>query len=147
MDSSIEQENGYELTAIPVVALLMQYNQIRQPSLHMMGHLAEPNRLFYDMQRMGVRVTASIRCVSRRSPKGDVKMSGRQVGQVNHYFDHINVASLTLTEPLHVGDTVHILGHSTDLKHVDEAKPGDDVGMKVIQKVHAHDKVFKLTNE
>jgi len=49
-DRSIEQENGYELTAIPVVALLMQYNQIRQPSLHMMGHLAEANRLFYDMQ-------------------------------------------------------------------------------------------------
>jgi putative protease len=85
-------------------------------------------------------------------------MSGTQIGQVNHYFDHINVAALTLTEPLRVGDIVHFLGHSTDFKQevtslqiehqsVDEAKPGDDVGMKVIQKVHAHDKVFKLANE
>lgn len=85
-------------------------------------------------------------------------MSGTQIGQVSHYFDHINVASLTLTEPLHVGDTIHILGHSTDFKQdvtslqidrqdVEEAKPGDDVGMKVTQKVHAHDKVFKLTDE
>jgi putative protease len=85
-------------------------------------------------------------------------MSGTQIGQVTHYFDHIHVAALTLTEPLHVGDTIHILGHSTDFQqkvtsleiehhHVVEAKPGDDVGMKVIQKVHAHDKVFKLTNE
>ena len=85
-------------------------------------------------------------------------MSGTQVGQITHYFDHINVAALTLMEPLHVGDTIHILGHSTDFKQevtsleidhqlVNEAKPGDDVGMKVIQKVHPHDKVFKLVDE
>jgi len=92
------------------------------------------------------------------SSKGDEKMSGTQIGQITHYFDHLNVAALTLTEPLRVGDTIHILGHSTDFQQqvtslqiehqsVDEAKPGDDVGMKVIQKVHAQDKVFKLTDE
>ena len=85
-------------------------------------------------------------------------MSGTQIGQVTHYFDHVNVAAVTLTKPLRVGDTIHILGHSTDFQQkvtslqiehqaVNEAKPGDDVGMKVIQKVHAHDKVFKLTDE
>ena len=85
-------------------------------------------------------------------------MSGRQVGQITHYFDHINVAALELTEPLRVGDIIHILGHSTDFKQevtslqiehqsVNEAKPGDDVGMKVDQRVHPHDKVFKLTDE
>lgn len=85
-------------------------------------------------------------------------MPGIQVGQVTHYFDHINVAVLALTEPLRVGDTVHILGHSTDFKQkvtslqiehqpVEEAKPGDDVAMKVIQKAHPHDKVFKITDE
>ncbi len=85
-------------------------------------------------------------------------MSGTQVGQIIHYFDHVSVAELTLTEPLHVGDTIHILGHATDFQQkvtslqiehqsVNEAKPGDDVGMKVVQKVHAHDKVFKLTDE
>jgi putative protease len=68
------------------------------------------------------------------------------------------VAAITLTEPLRVGDTIHILGHSTDFKQdvtslqiehqaVNEAKPGDDVGMKVIQKVHPHDKIYKLTDE
>jgi saccharopine dehydrogenase (NAD+, L-lysine-forming) len=61
IDASIEHEDGYELTAIPVVAFLLQYNQIRQPGLHMMGHLAEPDRLFNDMERMGVRVTTTIR--------------------------------------------------------------------------------------
>ncbi|NOH04852.1 MAG: hypothetical protein HND47_24230 [Chloroflexi bacterium] len=85
-------------------------------------------------------------------------MSGVQIGQVTHYFDHINVAVLSLTEAIRVGDTVHILGHSTDFRQevtslqvehqpVHEAKPGDDVAMKVAQRVHVHDKVFKLTDE
>jgi putative protease len=85
-------------------------------------------------------------------------MSGTLIGQITHYFDHLNVAALVLTEPLRVGDTIHILGHSTDLRQtvtslqiehqpVEKANPGEDVGLKVIQKVHAHDKVFRLTDE
>ena len=60
MDVSIEHEDGYELTAIPVVALLMQYDQVRKPGLHMMGHLAEPQGFFRDMERMGVRVKTAL---------------------------------------------------------------------------------------
>ena len=56
VDASIEHEDGYELTSIPVVALLKQYDQGRKPGLHMMGHLAEPECLFKDMKTMGVRV-------------------------------------------------------------------------------------------
>jgi saccharopine dehydrogenase (NAD+, L-lysine-forming) len=60
LDASVEHEDGYELTAIPVVALLKQFDRVRAPGLHMMGHLAEPNCLFQDMEQMGVRVRASI---------------------------------------------------------------------------------------
>jgi len=85
-------------------------------------------------------------------------MAGTQVGQVTHYFDHISVAAIALTEPLRVGDMIHVLGHSSDFKQevtslqidhqdVTEANPGDDVALKVTQKVHAHDKVFKITGE
>jgi saccharopine dehydrogenase (NAD+, L-lysine-forming) len=50
--------DGYELTAIPVVAYLKQYldGSARKPGLHMMGQLAEPNRLFEDMERMGANI-------------------------------------------------------------------------------------------
>ncbi len=61
LKTSIEHEDGYELTAIPVVALLKQYERVRQPGLYMMGHLVEPNRLIQDMEQMGVRVTTNIR--------------------------------------------------------------------------------------
>jgi translation elongation factor EF-1alpha len=85
-------------------------------------------------------------------------MSGTQIGTITHYFDHISVAVLALTDGLRVGETIHILGHSTDLKQevtsmqiehkaVEEAKPGDDVALKVGQRVHPNDKVYKITGE
>ena len=85
-------------------------------------------------------------------------MSGAQIGTITHFFDHISVAVLALTEKLHVGETIHILGHSTDFKQeitsmqiehkeVTEAKPGDDVAVKMTQRVHPNDKVFKITGD
>jgi hypothetical protein len=85
-------------------------------------------------------------------------MSGVQIGLVTHFFDHIHVAALTLTETIRVGDTLHFLGHSTDFKQkvtslqiehkaVNEARAGDDVAMEVAQQVHPNDKVFRITEE
>ena len=61
VEASVEHEDGYELTAIPVVALLKQYDYIRRPGLHMMGHLVDTDCLFMDMERMGAKVTTTIR--------------------------------------------------------------------------------------
>lgn len=60
-EASVEHEDGYELTAIPVVALLKQYEYVRRPGLHMMGHLVDPDCLFKDMERMGAQVRTNIR--------------------------------------------------------------------------------------
>jgi putative protease len=68
------------------------------------------------------------------------------------------VAVLSLTEGVRVGDTLHFLGHSTDFKQevsslqiehkpVDDAKPGEEVAVKVTQRVHPNDAVFKLDGE
>jgi putative protease len=85
-------------------------------------------------------------------------MSGIQIGQVTHYYDHLGVAVLSLTDRIRLGDTLHILGHSTDFQQpvtslqiahqpVEEAGPGQDVALKVDRRVHPHDKVFKVTGE
>ena len=55
-----EHEDGYELTAIPVVAFLMQYERVRKTGLHMMGHLAEPDQLFHDIETMGATFVVSV---------------------------------------------------------------------------------------
>jgi putative protease len=81
-----------------------------------------------------------------------------EVGRVTHYYNHLNVAVLRLTESLKLGDKIHILGHSTDViervasmevEHhpVVWVKPGDDVAIKVIEAVHEHDIVYRLVED
>lgn len=61
-EASVAHRDAYELTAIPVVATLLQYleGMGRKPGLWMMGHIAEPRRLFLDMKRMGVKLKTSV---------------------------------------------------------------------------------------
>jgi len=61
-EASVSHPDGYELTAVPVAAYLLQYLDAsgRKPGLWMMGHLAEPLRLFRDMERMGVQVEVRV---------------------------------------------------------------------------------------
>lgn len=57
--AGVRHADGYELTAIPVVATLKQYmdGSARRPGLHMMGQIAEPVRLFADMEEMGAEIS------------------------------------------------------------------------------------------
>lgn len=56
-----EQEDGYEFTAIPIIACIHQYldGSITKPGLWLMGHIVEPNRLMKDMREMGVNFKES----------------------------------------------------------------------------------------
>jgi len=60
--ASVSHRDGYELTAIPVVATLLQYldSSARKPGLWMMGHLIDPHRLIKDMEAMGVACSTRI---------------------------------------------------------------------------------------
>lgn len=62
IEVTVSHADGYELTAIPVVACLLQYldGSARRPGLWMMGHLVEPARLFRDMEQMGVQISSII---------------------------------------------------------------------------------------
>jgi saccharopine dehydrogenase-like NADP-dependent oxidoreductase len=56
--ASVAHPDGYELTAIPVVASLLQVldGSARRRGLWMMGHLVDPARLMQDMASMGAQV-------------------------------------------------------------------------------------------
>jgi len=83
-------------------------------------------------------------------------MEGKKVGEIIKYFGKISVAAIRLSEgSLKVGDTIHIVGHTTDVtqaidsmqienKNVQEAGPGADIGIKVQGKVREHDTVYKV---
>lgn len=81
-----------------------------------------------------------------------------QIGKVTHYYNHLSVAVLSLTDNLKLGDKIHIVGHTTDLVErvgsmevnhhpVEWVKPGEDVAIKVVEPVHEHDKVYRIVEE
>jgi translation elongation factor EF-1alpha len=85
-------------------------------------------------------------------------MAEQRVGVVIHYWNHIQVAGIHMTNgELQVGDTVRIRGHTSDFTQrvgslevdneaVEVARPGDDVGLKVADYVREHDEVFRVTD-
>jgi translation elongation factor EF-Tu-like GTPase len=84
-------------------------------------------------------------------------MEEKKIGEVMKFFGKINVAAIKLSEgSLKVGDTIHIVGHTTDVtqtvdsmqienKNVQEAGPGADIGIKVKDRMREHDVVYKVT--
>ena len=82
-----------------------------------------------------------------------------EIGKITHYFAKINVGVLEITKgDVHVGDTIHIKGHTTDyyqkiqsmqVEHapIELAQQGMEVGLKVESAVREGDLVFKVTEE
>lgn len=81
---------------------------------------------------------------------------GKLIGKITHYFSNIGVAVINLEGVLSAGDEIRIVGGEetdfnqtvdsmeVDHKKVDKAKKGDDVGMKVSERVREGYKVYKL---
>ena len=79
-----------------------------------------------------------------------------KIGEVFTYFSKIGVAGLRINKgELKVGDTITIEGHSTNLTQkvesmqmdhgpVQVAKKGDEIGIKVKEKVRNSDLVYKI---
>jgi len=79
-----------------------------------------------------------------------------EIGVVEHYFAKINVAAIKITNgKLKIGDTIAIKGSTTDFEQkvesmeidrqkIEEANAGDEIGIKVIERVREGDKVYKI---
>jgi selenocysteine-specific translation elongation factor len=79
------------------------------------------------------------------------------IGKVTDFFAHPVVAGIELTANVKVGDKIHIKGHTTDLElavtsmqidnaNVEQAKAGDNIGIKVSERVRRGDTVYKVTD-
>ena len=83
-------------------------------------------------------------------------MTETKIGTVTHYYTHLHVAGVLVTDgELRTGDRIHIKGHTSDFEqtvksmeidheHIDLAKPGDDIGLAVIEHAREHDTVYKV---
>lgn len=83
-------------------------------------------------------------------------MADFKVGKITHYYDKIGVAVVELTGSLAVGDTIRISGHGTEftqkvesmqIEHegIQEAKKGQNIGLKIEQEVKDGDEVYKVS--
>jgi len=73
---------------------------------------------------------------------------------VSHFFGHINVAIIEVTDTISVGDKIAIKGPTTDIEQtvdsmeiehakVKQATAGQSIGMKVNGHVRENDTVYK----
>ena len=79
-----------------------------------------------------------------------------EIGMVTDFFAKPVVAGIELSGTLKIGDKIHIKGSTTDMEltiesmqiervNIGEGKPGDLVGIKVLDRVRRGDKVYKVT--
>jgi len=94
-------------------------------------------------------------CNKCEAPRGPGAIEGKEIGKIAHYYGHLSVGIIELSGELKTGDKIHIKGHTSDFKqgvvsmqinhqNVSGGKSGDLVGIKVSQKVHPGDKVYKI---
>jgi putative protease len=84
-------------------------------------------------------------------------MPESKVGEVVKFFAKPGVAAVVITDgSLKAGDTIHFKGHTTDFtqpvdsmqidnRPVEEAAVGDDVGIKVADRVRPGDIAYKVS--
>jgi putative protease len=81
-----------------------------------------------------------------------------QIGKITHYYSHLNVAVLELSDRLKLGETIHVFGHTTDFvqkvtsMEVDHhrvvvVEPGENVALKVLEPVRVHDVIYRVTKD
>jgi putative protease len=83
-------------------------------------------------------------------------MAEQLIGKVTHYFGKAKVAAIQITDgELRVGDTVHIVGNTSDFTQqidsmeidrapVELAKTGDHIGVQVVEQAREHDEVYRV---
>ncbi len=78
------------------------------------------------------------------------------IGKITHYYDKLNVASIKLVHELKVGDEVVIIGSATgivkskidsieiDKEEIKKADKGEEIGIKIKEKVRKNDEAYLL---
>ena len=84
-------------------------------------------------------------------------MTETRIGTVTHYYNHLHVAGVTITDgELRKGDTIHVVGHTSDFEQkvdsieidheaVEVARLGEQIGLGMIEYVRENDAVYRVT--
>ena len=78
----------------------------------------------------------------------------KQIGEITHYFSHLGVGIFKFNRAVKVGEKIHIKGATSDCiqaissmqydhKDIGVTKKGQEVGIKIDEKVREGDKVYE----
>lgn len=78
-----------------------------------------------------------------------------EIGKITHFYSGASAAAVKLKKTLKKGDKIRIKGATTDFeqdidsmqidrKDVESAKDGEEIGIKVKEKVRKNDVVYKV---
>ena len=97
------------------------------------------------------------KAISKKRPAAAKAKKSKEnlIGNITHYFPHVQAAVIKLKAPLSVGDTIKVKGHTTDFTQtiaslqinrvpVNSAKTGEEIGLLVKSRVRQHDLVYKV---
>ena len=97
----------------------------------------------------------AVKSKPKKTKKQAPELSLEKIGEVTHYFPHVNAAAVMLKKDgLKVGDDIYLKGHTTDfmekvqsiqLDHVpiQEGRKGQEIGLMVKERVRTGDSVYK----
>ena len=92
---------------------------------------------------------------ARKTAKAMPDLMKKKIGEVTHFYTHISVAVVKLSDELRKGDTILIEGATTHLKQkaesmqinrkdIDVAKKGQEIGLMIKDRVREGDIVYKV---
>lgn len=113
--------------------------------------------------RLKKRLVKKSKKTVKRSPKKPKKTTKKAVkktikkdvlGYVTHYFPHVKAAVIKVKKPISLNQMIKIKGHTTDFTQtitsmqidrvpIQNAKPGDEIGLLVNSRVRRRDIVTK----
>ncbi len=91
---------------------------------------------------------------AKKTPPKSIAKAPKPIGEVTHFYGGIGVAIVKFSRAVSTGETVHFKGAHTDFsqkvssiqydhKEIASAKKGQEVGIKVDDKVREGDHVFE----
>jgi len=97
---------------------------------------------------------AKKRISATKKPKIKKAPGPPPIGEITHFFPHVQAGVIKLKAPLEVGQSIKIKGHTTDFTQVVEsmqidrvpitkAEKGAEIGLKVTSRVRGGDLVYK----
>lgn len=131
-----------------VIGRLFKLLKKKKPKTNKKGKITKSKSI---KKRTQKKKSVKKKTISRRK----IEKKEKLVGEAVHYFSKISVGVFKLKGPLKINDKIHVKGYTTNFKQVvaslqinhnpiNEAKKGQEIGLRVKGKVRRGDKIYKV---